>query len=55
MQESVELERTVSVVLTFLELLEALEGDLELVRRVERRGVVLDLDAEKRDDRHPNS
>jgi hypothetical protein len=40
---------------TFLQLLQALEGDLELVRRVEWRGVVLDLDTEKRDDRHVES
>jgi hypothetical protein len=38
--------------LTLLQLLEALEGDLELVRRVELRGVVLDRDTEKRHDRH---
>ena len=38
--------------LTLLQLLEALEGDLELVGRVELGGVVLDLDTEKRDDRH---
>lgn len=37
---------------TLLQLLEALESDLELVWRVELRGVVLDLDTEKRDDRH---
>ena len=35
-----------------LQRLKALEGDLELVRRVELRGVVLHLNAEKRDDRH---
>ena len=38
--------------LTLLQLLKALEGDLELVGRVELRGVVLHLNAEKRDDRH---
>jgi hypothetical protein len=41
--------------LTLLQLLKALKGNLELVRRVEWRGVVLDLDAEKRDDRHGDS
>jgi hypothetical protein len=35
-----------------LQLLKALESDLELIGRVEWRGVVLDLDTEKRDDRH---
>jgi hypothetical protein len=30
----------------------AFEGDQELVGCVERGGVVLDLDAEERDDRH---
>jgi hypothetical protein len=40
---------------TFLQLLQALEGDLELVRRVEWRGVVLDLDTKKGDDRHVES
>jgi hypothetical protein len=38
--------------LTLLQLLEALKGDLKLVRRVECRGVVLDLDTEKRYNRH---
>ena len=37
---------------TLLELLQALKGDLELIRRVERGRVVLDLDTEQRDDRH---
>jgi hypothetical protein len=37
---------------TLLQLLKALESDFELVRRVKGRRVVLDLDAEKRHDRH---
>jgi hypothetical protein len=37
---------------TLLQLLQTLESDLELVGRVEWRGVVLDLDAEKRYNRH---
>jgi hypothetical protein len=38
--------------LAFLQLFEALKGDFEFIRRVELRGVVLDLDTEKRYDRH---
>lgn len=38
--------------ITFLELLEALEGNLELVRGGESGGVVEDFDAQKRDNRH---
>lgn len=38
--------------LTSLQLLKAFEGNLELIRRAKRRGVVLDLDTEKRYDRH---
>lgn len=38
--------------ITLLQLLEALECDFKLVGLVEAGGVVLDLDAEKRDDRH---
>ena len=52
MQKLAEVACTASLALTLLELLEALEGDLELIRRVKWRGVILDLDAEKRDDRH---
>lgn len=37
---------------TFLELLETFKGDFKLVGRVERRGIVPDLDTEERDDRH---
>jgi hypothetical protein len=37
---------------TLLQLLEALEGDLKFIGRVKLRGVVLDLDTEKRYDRH---
>jgi hypothetical protein len=37
---------------TFLQLLQTLKGDLKLVRRVERGGVILDLATEQRDDRH---
>jgi hypothetical protein len=37
---------------TLLQRLHGLERDLELIRRVEGRGVVLDLNAEERDDRH---
>jgi hypothetical protein len=33
-------------------LLKTLESDLELIWLVEARGVVLDLDTEKRNDRH---
>jgi DNA-binding IscR family transcriptional regulator len=38
--------------LTFLQLLQTLEGDLKLVRRVERGRVVLNLATEQRDNRH---
>jgi hypothetical protein len=38
--------------ITFLQLLEALEGDFEFIGRVEWRGVVLDLDTKERYDRH---
>lgn len=38
--------------ITFLQRLVALESDQELIWRVEGGGVVLDLDAEQRDDRH---
>lgn len=37
---------------TLLQLLEALECDFKLVGLIEAGGVVLDLDAEKRDDGH---
>jgi hypothetical protein len=37
---------------TLLQRLHGLERDLELIGRVERRGVVLDLNTEERDDRH---
>ena len=37
---------------TLLELLETLKGDFKLIWRVERGRVVLDLDAEERNDRH---
>lgn len=40
---------------TLLQLLKALECYLKLVRRVELSGVVLDLDTEKRDNRHIGS
>ncbi len=46
------LGRAEVVSLTLLQLLEAFEGNLELVRRVKLGGVVLDLDAEERNDRH---
>lgn len=38
--------------ITLLELLEALEGNLELVRGGERGGVVEDFDAQERNNRH---
>lgn len=37
---------------TGLQLLHALEGDLELVGRGEGRGVVADVDVQQRHDRH---
>lgn len=37
---------------TLLQRLHGLERDLKLIGRVEGRGVVLDLNAEERDDRH---
>lgn len=37
---------------TLLQLFKALEGNLKLVGLVESRGIVLDLDAEERHDRH---
>jgi hypothetical protein len=37
---------------TLLQRLHGLERDLELIGRVKGRGVVLDLNAEERDDRH---
>jgi len=55
MHELARIACTASLALTLLELLEALESDLELIRCVKWRGVVLDLDAEKRDDRHFDS
>jgi hypothetical protein len=37
---------------TLLQLFKTLKGDLELIRRVEGGGVIFNLDAKKRNDRH---
>lgn len=55
MQKLAKVYYTASLALTLLELLEAFESDLKLVRRIKWRGVVLDLNAEKRNDRHLDS